>query len=138
MVRDRRWLRLFTHCFEAHMRKEWWLTEVTIKKEWWLAAGVTLTTNAAALGLIRWFAPQLLGIPTDLQMVQVSERVEPFYENVFRKEHRNPNVFQLKYPYTNVRSVPLLSDGGSVGPHDLLGFRNQQISNNPEIITIGD
>ena len=120
------------------MKKEWWLTEVRIKKDWWLATGVTLTTIAAALGLIRWFAPQLLGIPIDLQMVQVSERVEPFFENVFRKEHRNPNAFQLKDPYTNVRSVPLLSDDGSVGPHDLLGFRNQQITNNPEIITIGD
>ncbi|MCR4346774.1 MAG: hypothetical protein NUV55_06190, partial [Sulfuricaulis sp.] len=40
-----------------------------------LSIGVVVITLTVAIGLIRWFAPQLLGIPVDLQSVRVSKEV---------------------------------------------------------------
>lgn len=106
--------------------------------EWLLAAGVVVVTLVVALGLIRWFAPQLLGIPLDLQMVRVAKEVPPFFENVFRMEDIESRDFLLKDPYTNVRGRPLLIDLTDLGPHDLLGFRNYHVPNIADVVTIGD
>lgn len=109
-----------------------------MKKEWILSIGVAAITLAVAIGLIRWFAPQLLGIPVDLQAVRVSKEVPPFFENVFRKEDVGSRDFLLKDPYTNIRARPLLVDLSGFGPHDLLGFRNRSIPDIADVITIGD
>lgn len=109
-----------------------------MKKEWVLSIGVVAITLVVAIGLIRWFAPQLLGIPVDLQAVRVSKEVPPFFENVFRKEDVESQDFLLKDPYVNIRARPMLADLTGIGPHDLLGFRNRSIPDVADVITIGD
>jgi lysophospholipase L1-like esterase len=103
-----------------------------------LLVGVVTVTLVIALSLIRWFAPQLLGIPVDLQAVRVSKEVPPFFENAFRGEDIISRKFLLNDPYTGVRARPLLLDLSGFGPHDLLGFRNRSIPNVADIIAIGD
>lgn len=109
-----------------------------MKKEWILLISVVTVTLLLSLGLIRWFAPQLLGIPVDLQAVRVSKEVPPFFENIFRKEDVESRNFLLKDPYTNIRARPLLVDLTGYGPHDLLGFRNRSIPGIADVIAIGD
>ena len=86
------------------------LSSPIMRKEWLLLLSTVTVTIVLAIGLLRFFAPQLLGIPIDLQMVQVSKEVVPFYENVFRKEDYESKEFSLKDPYTNIRARPLLND----------------------------
>ncbi len=107
-----------------------------MKKEWALLAGVAAVTTMVVLGSVRWFAPQLLGIPIDLQSVRVSEKLPAFYEGIFRSI--NSKEFLLKDPYISVRAKPLMSRGFSVGPHDLLGFRNREIPSVADVIILGD
>ena len=76
-----------------------------LKKEWLLMGVSVIATLLLALGLVRWFAPQLLGIPVDLQLVKVQKEVPPFFDNIFQ---------------------------------NILGFRNRQVPNIADIITIGD
>jgi hypothetical protein len=49
-----------------------------------MAALVVVCTTALTLLTVRWLAPQLLGAPIDLQLVQSSKTVPPFFEGVFR------------------------------------------------------
>ena len=109
-----------------------------MKKEWILLVAVVGVTLTLTIGLVRWFAPQLLGIPLDLQAVQVSKKVPPFYENIFRKEDYSSVGFLLKDPYTNVRNKPLYFDASTLGPHDILGFRNRGVPNVADVVVIGD
>ncbi len=109
-----------------------------MKKEWLLLIAVSAVTIGVALAGIRYFAPQLLGIPIDLQSVQVSEEIPPFFENVFRSEDHNTGEFILKDPVSRVRGRALMRRSLVVGPHDLLGFRNHEIPNVVDIIVIGD
>jgi lysophospholipase L1-like esterase len=108
-----------------------------MKKEWLLLVATATTSVLIGLGVVRWFAPQLLGIPIDLQMVRVSEEVPPFFSGVFRPEDYASREFLIKDPFI-LRAKPLLPDHGVVGPHDILGFRNRNIPNKADIITIGD
>ena len=96
----------------------------------------TITHPFQELALIRWLAPGLLGIPVDLQIVRTSDEVVPFFENVFRPEHRKSGPFLLNDPYTVVRARPLY--GGPAGPTDLLGFRNSDVPNRADVVAIGD
>ena len=50
------------------------------------ALATATVTLVLSLGLIRWLAPALLGVPSDLQLVQVSREVPPFFAGVFRAE----------------------------------------------------
>lgn len=109
-----------------------------MKKEFTLALASTTVTLLVALGLIRWLAPGLIGIAPDLQLVQVTKKVPPFYENVFRSEDRNSPKFILNDPYTVTRLKPLFPDEVLMGPNDILGFRNRSVPNIADIITIGD
>jgi len=110
-----------------------------MKKEWILLSATVLVTAAIFLGLIRWFAPQLIGVPVDMRMVQVSKTLPPFFEGIFREEDYATEDLVLKDPYTNVRFRPLLqASGEGTGPHDLLGFRNTGIPNRVDIIALGD
>ncbi len=108
-----------------------------MKKEWLLLSGVIIGTLTIALLVIRWLAPGLLGLPTDLQLVQVSKTLPPFYQGVFRKEDLQSNKFILQDPYTRVRAKPLTRDL-FLGPNDILGFRNYAVPNVADVITIGD
>jgi lysophospholipase L1-like esterase len=107
-----------------------------MKKEWVLLLGVTAVTTMIVLAGVRWFAPQLLGIPIDLQSVRVSEKIPAFYEGIFRST--NSKEFLLKDPYIRVRAKPFLPRNFYAGPHDLLGFRNREIPNIADVIIVGD
>jgi lysophospholipase L1-like esterase len=109
-----------------------------MKKEWLMASLSILLTLAIALLLIRSLAPRLLGIPVDLQMVGVSEEVPPFFENVFRTEDLLSPEFIIKDPYVGVRAQPLFPNQESMGPNDILGFRNHGVPNVADIVVIGD
>jgi lysophospholipase L1-like esterase len=109
-----------------------------IKPEWLVAAVLVVSTTAATLLTIRWLAPQLLGIPIDMQLVRSSETIPPFFDGVFRDKDYASDELLLKDPVTNVRFKPSLDDKGGTGPHDILGFRNRGISNRPDVIVIGD
>ena len=76
-------------------------------------------------------------MPTDLQLVQTSKEVPPFYDNVFRVSDIASKQYLIPDPYLN-RAKPLVNDGGSIGPNDILGFRNRAVPVRPVIITIGD
>ena len=109
-----------------------------MRKEWILSAVTGLITLATALSLLRWIAPQLLGMPLDLQLVQASQSVPPFYENVFREQDLASDNLVLQDPSTNIRFRPLLPADNTSGPHDILGFRNEAVPNNAAIIVFGD
>ena len=106
--------------------------------EWSLLAATVLVTLVVAVLLLRWLAPGLLGLPMELQIVQVDERVVPFFDNVFRGEDRTSDEFILKDPRTVVRGRPFYTRSDKVGPTDLLGFRNQSVPRQADVITIGD
>ena len=100
-----------------------------------LAASVAATL-VVALALIRWLAPGLLGLPVDLQVVQVQDEVAPFYDTVF--EGAGDGLGLIRDPYTGVRARPLVPERQIQGPHDLLGFRNEGVPNRADVIAIGD
>ena len=108
-----------------------------MKKEWLLLIGSVSLTLITALLLVRWFAPQLLGLPVDLQMVRVSQKVPPFFDNIFRAEDYESQNYLIQDPYI-MRAKPLLPVLLRVGPSDILGFRNRSVPNIADIITIGD
>ncbi len=108
------------------------------KKEILLLLVTILVTVGMAVGMIKWLAPGLLGISRDLQMVQVSKEVPPFFENVFREEDYQSREFLLNDPYTVMRARPLWPDQIGMGPNDILGFRNRSVPNVADIVTLGD
>jgi lysophospholipase L1-like esterase len=110
------------------------------RKELTLLVVSTLLTLVAAVGLIRWLAPGLLGGPKDLELVRSSREVPPFFEGVFRAEHFQTLDFLLKDPRTVNRPRPFHGEIAAVaiGPHDILGFRNRAVPAVADVITIGD
>lgn len=109
-----------------------------MKKEWLMTLATVALTLVASLGLIRWFAPQLLGVPADLQLVQSSESVPPFFDGIFRLEDVQSKKFILLDPVTRVRAKPLFPAVGGMGPNDVLGFRNRGVPNVADVVVIGD
>lgn len=109
-----------------------------MKKEWLLLLGSVLITLIIALGGIRWLAPGLLGISPDLQLVQTDKKIPPFFDNIFRIEDYNSRNFIINDPNTIQRAKPLFPDVFNMGPNDILGFRNREVPNTADIITIGD
>jgi lysophospholipase L1-like esterase len=110
----------------------------SIKRELLLLVVSITITLVIAIAMIRWLAPQLLGGPTDMQLVQLSKEVPPFYEGVFRKKDFSGKEILLKDPLTRVRAKPLYPDIDYWGPNDLLGFRNRSIPNVADVVIIGD
>jgi lysophospholipase L1-like esterase len=108
-----------------------------MKKEWFLIICSVSLTLFIALILVRWFAPQLLGLPVDLQMVRVAKKVPPFFDGVFRSEDYKSEGYLIQDPYI-MRAKPLLPGYLRMGPNDILGFRNRNVSNIADIVTIGD
>jgi hypothetical protein len=109
-----------------------------MKKDWLLLLGTAVATVVLALLVIRWLAPQLLGVPKDLQLVQVRKQLPPFYEGVFRQGDVRTQEILLQDPYTRIRGIPLLAEDFALGPHDILGFRNRAVPNVADVIAIGD
>ncbi len=107
-------------------------------KEWMLLAASVVTTLVLALGLITWFAPQLVGLPADLRLVRVAEQKPAFFEAVFRREDYGSQDFIISDPYTRVRAKPLYPELPGVGPNDILGFRNRHVPNVADVVCIGD
>ncbi len=109
-----------------------------MKREYLLLSLSTLISCAVAAFILSFFFPQLFGRPQDLNVVQLDKKLPPFYEGVFRtKDYVSPELI-LKDPVTNVRGKPLFPELGSLGPHDILGFRNTSIPNVADVVTIGD
>lgn len=110
-----------------------------MQKELSTILAVTLVTIIITLTAIRFFAPHLLGVevPVDLQMVQVAKEVPPFFDGVFRDADRASTEWMIPDPYIK-RHKPFLANHVSSGPHDLLGFRNESVPNQADIIAIGD
>lgn len=109
-----------------------------MKREWLLLLVATTGTLLVGLALLRWIAPGLVGAPRDLQLVQVAREVPPFYDNVFREEDGRTDEFMLNDPVTIKRARPLMSDQVSLGPHDVLGFRNRSVPNIADVVVLGD
>jgi lysophospholipase L1-like esterase len=108
-------------------------------KDGLLLAGSVLVTLIISLILLRWFAPHLLGIPVDLQMVQVSKAIPPFYANAFREDTTLKDGFLISDPFTRIRATPFYPDNGADGgPNDLLGFRNRSIPAITDVVILGD
>ena len=99
-----------------------------------ISVGLTLLI---AIGIIRWMAPHLLGIPVNLQMVRVGKETPPFFDNVFRRADYASTDFLLPDPILK-RGRPLYPDLLESGPHDILGFRNRAVPNCADIVIIGD
>lgn len=109
-----------------------------IRKEWLLALGVITVTLVSSVVFIRWLAPELLGGPTDLQLIQLDEKVPAYYRGVFQEEHFGNGGFLLKDPLTGVRARPFFPAFKNLGPNDILGFRNTVVPTVADIVTIGD
>ena len=109
-----------------------------MKKDWILLIASVSVTLVVALVIIRWFAPGLLGIPVDLQLVQSAREVPPFFEGVFRQEDINSKELLLQDPNTKVRARPFVKHIGVYGPSDILGFRNHYVPNVADFVVIGD
>lgn len=109
-----------------------------LKKEWLLLSAVALVTLAASLGILRWLAPQLIGLPVDLRLVKTSETVPPFYEGVFRQADYSTDELLLNDPVTVTRGRPRFPELATLGPHDVLGFRNREVPLYADIAVIGD
>lgn len=109
-----------------------------MKKEYFLITCSSVAAALLVLGVINWLAPQLLGLPRDLQLVSVDRSVPPFYTGVFRKADYESAEFMLQDPLTRVRPHPLMSESLRGGPSDLLGFRNRSIPDLADVVVIGD
>ena len=100
-----------------------------------LASVVALLTLVASLVALRHLAPRLVGAPTEVAIVQSSEQVPPFYENVFAHAGTSEAV---RDPVTVVREPGLQRARPDAGPTDLLGFRNEGVPNAAAVVVIGD
>ena len=112
-------------------------TKITRPEILLLVLTVVLTVSLA-LALIRWIAPTLLGVSSDLVLVKSDKKVPPFYDNIFREEHWSSKEYILQDPIVRVRAKPLYPDIGAMGPNDLLGFRNMSVPVAADVIVIGD
>lgn len=109
-----------------------------MRKELLLLVAATAAAALIGLALVRLLAPGLLGVaPTDLQLVQVSDSIPPFFDNVFRDEDYDAGGYLVRDPYLK-RALPLLNDQRVLGPHDILGFRNRCVPNSVDVLAVGD
>ncbi len=104
-------------------------------KKQWIAIVISSTLAAAAvLGVVRLIAPQLLGIPIDLELVQSSDQAVPFYDVVLNPKDVSAKDVYIKDPYFKQRYRPL----DKRQPTDLLGFRNTAVPNRIDVLAVGD
>lgn len=115
----------------------WYKKEIPVKKEWLLLLFTVMVTLLITVTGIRWFAPQLLGVPMDLRLVKTAKELPPFFDGIFRLEDYTHKDFIIEDPVLK-RAKPLFPNFQNAGPHDILGFRNRMVPNTADIITIGD
>lgn len=109
------------------------------RKEWLLLLASGGLTLALALIAIRSFAPGLLGIALDRQIVQLDKQVPAFYDGVFRMDGFVPEKPLVPDPLTGHRfPVAIPENGKQWAPYDLLGFRNRRIPSVADVVTLGD
>lgn len=93
-----------------------------------------VVTVAAAFAIVRWVAPSTAERPMDLQVVQLDEKVPPFYEAVFANDGRVKND-----PLTMTRMRRLVPENVEYGgPFDILGFRNREVPIVADVVALGD
>lgn len=93
-----------------------------------------VVTVAAAFAIVRWVAPAAVQRPLDLQVVQLDEKMPPFYEAVFANDRRVMND-----PLTVTRMRRFVPENVEFsGPFDLLGFRNRAVPIVADVVAIGD
>ncbi|KAA3625987.1 MAG: hypothetical protein DWQ08_08510 [Proteobacteria bacterium] len=109
-----------------------------LRKEWLMMFLVSLLTLLAAVWLVRWLAPGLLGMPVDMRLVSSSDEAPSFYDNIFRTMEPDGGEFLLRDPGVVNRARPLFPDVNVMGPNDVLGFRNRDVPNVADIVAIGD
>lgn len=97
----------------------------------------TVVSVVIVVGALRFYAPQLLGISSDIQLVKTAKKVPPFFDGIFRKSDYESSEFIIPDPIIK-RAKPLFPDLGGIGPNDLLGFRNRSVPNIADLIIIGD
>ena len=91
-------------------------------------------TVAAAFAIVRWVAPAAVERPLDLQVVQLDEKVPPFYESVFANDGRVRND-----PLVMTRMRRFVPENSEYsGPFDALGFRNRAVPIVADVVAIGD
>lgn len=103
-----------------------------------LMVSATMLAILVGVGLLRWLAPELLRAPDDLTLVATDVAVPPFFDLVFDPKAMGADKFLLNDPLTRSRGRPRLPPLFPLGPHDLLGFRNESIPNAVEVLVIGD
>ena len=91
-------------------------------------------TVAAAFAIVRWVAPPEVARPLDLQVVQLDEKLPPFYESVFGDGGRVVND-----PLTVTRMRRFVPENVEFsGPFDALGFRNRAVPIVADVVALGD
>src|SRR5690606_32083127 len=100
-----------------------------------LLFSIILSLTIGIVGIYT-FAPELIHGPNALKLVNSSKEVPPFFENIFRVSDLKTE-FLIDDPILK-RAKPFLPNFDVIGPHDLLGFRNESIPHIADIITIGD
>lgn len=102
---------------------------------------VGLSALAAVL-VVQYVLPYIKERPYDLQIVQLDEKVGPFYDMVLNPTDLASRHGKLHDPVTIDRGKPLLPEVvgrfNRFGPHDVLGFRNRSVPNVADVVTIGD
>lgn len=109
-----------------------------MKKEVGILLLSSILSIVFALLIFRLLAPGLFGMPRDLEVVQLKRKLPPFYTGALNLQDGRSTEFLLHDPVTGVRARPLLPAMQGLGPHDLLGFRNEHVPRRADIIAIGD
>jgi len=105
-----------------------------VKKNLLLLLVNLVVTVAAAFAIVRWVAPPAVERPLDLQVVQLDEKLPPFYEAVFANDGRVKND-----PLTMTRMRRLVPENVEYsGPFDILGFRNRAVPVVADVVALGD
>ncbi len=98
---------------------------------------LVLMWRGAEYVLDRTRAPNL-----DLTVVQSDRRAVAFFDVVFGDQglsdewsFADPHVRRRGRPLIDALTMPVV---GPLGPHDLLGFRNETIPRRPDIVVLGD
>jgi len=102
---------------------------------------VTLAALAAVL-VVQFIFPYIRERPRDLEIVQIDEKIAPFFDTVLSSEDLASRHGKLHDPVTIIRGKQLLPEVigrfNRFGPHDVLGFRNTSVPNIADVVTIGD
>ena len=77
-----------------------------MKKDWLLLIVTVVVTLTVSLGILRCFAPQLIGISPDMRLVQIEKKVPPFFEHIFKPEDLLKKEGLINDPVTGVRNLP--------------------------------